>query len=342
MQRAIVYDTNGPLEQRTDAFDNWHVDYDPSNHSDYVCRTRWQEIELIKAAGLTLFFTVNDTNKVYTKDWMPVEDLADWKLLPRTSSGKDKDVLGKIVKAQGKPYITAAELQAVEQWIDVVRPEFVKRRIMRVSWDDVFREDGQDRVFKLGNPAFVKSERKASSRVVRDKQDITELLAGVRHRGCLHEPMLISEYLNFVQVDGRNEEYRCVVVDGQITSVAPYYGGNTPDDIRLYTQEFVRAHQDILPKTYVVDVGRTKSKEIVVVECGNITSIGLPVETYSEVIGFIGGYYRVGSERVEQGTESMYKEEQKRLATVRAAEKIKADRMRRIDALLDKIAPKES
>ena len=95
------------------------------------------------------------------------------------------------------------------------------------------------------------------------------------------ELMIISQPIEIAEDSEKVKiEYRSWIVNHSLSSVSRYWFENKPidepeDDVLDFIHRFTRAHQDILPKHYVLDFARTKSGQLVVVEVNFFCESGI-------------------------------------------------------------------
>jgi hypothetical protein len=290
MQTAFVYEINS-LEDNS--IKNWYQR--PANREDIkLCehRARWKETQLIQRMSLPLFYAVKESNhSLVTSDGEEVKSLEDCSVMYRCAAGSSNSIIDSIVNSNGLPLVSKNDNQMVDNWVDYVKLEFTKRKLGVISLTDLC--DDHDAVitetvepYQKDGKFFIKTLRKGFHGLHPSEDGfdapIINILTHFRGKDI---PLIISEPLELVQDDLLHpfQEYRCVVARNQVTSISRYLDYDAhqiPDEVRVFANKFVSAHQNLFPSIYVVDIGLEKTKGPLVIECNSLPASGSYVQNH--------------------------------------------------------------
>lgn len=219
----------------------------------------------------------------------PVKSLKGYDILLRSWVQQTPFALDAIEDLGGRNVITRDMFDVVNNWPSHVLPEYVNREIGMGTFSQLSSRLDD---YAIDGKVFVKTREKirdgwgiltSVERVLAAGPDALPYLnKSSREESTLalspDTELIVSQPLEMLAgSDGRTEEYRMWVFNGEVVA-ATRYGlpddTNIPSDVVAFAGDFVKAHTDKLPRHYVLDAGRTNGNGVVAVELNDIACSG--------------------------------------------------------------------
>ncbi len=281
------------------------------NKEDYglcVARERFTEIEVCAKRQFPFFYIIgpsgrvaghgyqNITGKLKTYDphMNQIDSLSGKELLLRTNDVRNVyGPLSYIEKIGGTPFVSWDDEKRVELWYKVISPLFLKRTIAifnkEAFTNALYSRTHEITKHSVDGKVFLKSSCKGGvDTAVVNVADILD------HVGLSLEvisddvDIIVSEPLSLLSDSKGKLEYRTFVVSGVVANSSRYLDYDTaygiPSEVTAFIKEFVAYHKDILPNSYVVDIGIDKKKGSVVIELNPLSASGRYEKNYFDDI----------------------------------------------------------
>jgi hypothetical protein len=227
----------------------------------------------------------------------PVESLEGYEVLLRSFLGGNltRCSLDKIEHLGGRNAVTKADMDVVERWPNHILPEAVQRRIRAVKASDLQSVVGD---YAIEGRVFAKTAVKEfqGNGIVMDADEFLVDVAKSRlpYRGIITEigkeprigtlyseitpdtEIIISQPMSLQSDDKGTMEYRTWVVNGRVAVIDRYLKGvveKPPAEVAKFAEFFVKNHSSRLPAHYVVDIGLSENRPVVI-EMGTIMESG--------------------------------------------------------------------
>lgn len=274
------------------------ISNDKESYGLCVARERFMEIEACAKRAFPFFYVIGLSARIaghgyqnimgelktYDSHMNRVDSLSGKELLLRTNSVSNVyGPLSYIEKIGGVPIISWNDEERVEMWYKVVSPYFLKRTIAIFpsrEFTDVLNLRLQEITrCSADGKVFIKSSRKQGiDTAVIDVADIYDHIGFSLEVISDDIDIIVSEPLSLLTDPKGKLEYRTFVVSGIIANTSRYLDYDTayeiPSGITAFIKEFVAYHRNVLPHSYVIDVGVDERKGPVVIELNPIISSG--------------------------------------------------------------------
>jgi hypothetical protein len=213
-----------------------------------------------------------------------IPSLKGFTLLLRTSVHNIWNNLLTVENAGGTNLVSWEDQLQVERWYNFVLPEFLKRKISvfpSAEFGEII-EKNLELITKheQNEKVFLKSTHKGFPTCLanmRDREDQNEILCALLSTSE-NSDIIVSDPINIERDDTGRLEYRTFVVLGKVANTSRYYSkdqlGEIPQAVTEYVQNFVIAHKDIFPHSYVLDVAIDSARGPIIIEMNGINASG--------------------------------------------------------------------
>lgn len=146
-------------------------------------------------------------------------------------------------------------------------PEYLKRAVTFVKYKN-FERPTERKFIKPADQKFFKS----------GIYEPEEEISGLEKRQP-EDPILVSDVVEFT------DEFRLFILDGQVETGSQYISekmltgeaatSDVSEEVKTFGEEIAQAYQEMLPRTYVIDIGRLATGELAVIEFNQIWASGI-------------------------------------------------------------------
>lgn len=221
-----------------------------------------------------------------------VDTLEGYHLLPRNPRGCTQIIVDEIREYGGTSEVNAEELSRVEHWPEYIDMRWTQRKLNVIQMKQLPKEAGK---YAIDGKVFAKqarNQRDAGHGIVMPLHEVLKaeecglpyegrnLLGEVsdrRLRLSKTDTLIISQPVSMSSDSQGTLEYRAWIMNNEVT-VLTRYGKpeqtNVPQDVRTWARLFAEYNHVRMPPHYVVDIGRTTDRGLVLVEINSITEAG--------------------------------------------------------------------
>lgn len=193
----------------------------------------------------------------------------------------DIDSLNKLRSQLTEPRVLKSEIDAIRKWPNIVSTDFTKR-IVAVVRHSQFDCD-ENGINKDALKPFIRDDKFFFKSVKKDINGIYDFNNPQEHAMTFlkdHGNMILSQPIDIATDDNpehNKREWRVWVINHQFAGASRYVDyqkPSCPDFVTQFANQFIEAHQSILPCDYALDIAETTDRGCCVIELNPIESSG--------------------------------------------------------------------